>query len=186
MDELNHFIVPPISPQDIDQEVELLKLEGVENPKRSLIYKRMMHSELSFDEIPDFISVQPILDTTPEVDFQVTERLIEWALDQEDEIQTLIFNFLDEPTERSLKKTMKKLSQRGVELHEVTSHRGVSLTDIIRHEIISAPCTIDYLYQVARNLHPSRRPEAAVRTILRKLISLEEVVIDGTRYHYTG
>jgi hypothetical protein len=177
------FIYPTVLREDLDQEIELLKLEGVKNPKRSLIYKRMLHKEQIFDEIPEGVIVQTLIDPTPESDPEVIERLVEFALDQEIELQTVILDFLDNPSEQSLQETLQKMSLLGFELFELPEiPKPKTLTQIISETLSKGALTLDELYGLARSLHPSKRPEAAVRTVLRKLLAQGVIYYDGSHY----
>ena len=126
----------------------------------------------------EHMSVSPLYNA-PEVDHQVMEQLVEWALEQEDHIQTIIFDFLDSPDDESLEETMSKLSDEGIEMHEVSAPRDRTLTDFI---LAHLPLNLDQLYELARANYASQRPEAAVRTILRKLVRNGKIQLNGDVY----
>jgi len=173
----------PIDKADIDQEAELLKLQG-KKPNRTFIrrrYQRFHNALLFWDEVP--ASAEPMQWEEPVLpDPSTIEKLVNWAIEQGEEITEQILFFLDNPTEEVLKVLMEDL-----ELKPLEARRGPSLTNtIISYLEQPEGCTLDTLYSLARKIHTARRPESAVRQILRRLKEeglLKEVTVnDQTRY----
>ena len=171
--------------QDIDQEVALLKLQGVEHPNRSLIYKRLARQEFaSFDEMPESMSFSPVFDSGPETDPFVIERLVNWAMEQEDDIATIVFEFLDEPSEDSLQDAMTRLTDAGISLEEVQPTKEKTLTEFLLDRLFHNDFTVDELYSLARTEYISRRPEAAVRQFIRRLSAAGRIIQHGETIQY--
>ena len=165
------LVTPTIYKEDLDQEVELLKLLG-KTPNRSIIIKKMLRYEAY---LTDFQS--PVAwDTTPwsqssDVSLESIQQITEWALTQSDQITVLIFEFLDGTVELStVLKTLKASGLVSRIAKEYYYESRVTLTDQMLDRLQS-PATIEELYSLARNFLDSKRPEAAVRQILRRFIS---------------
>lgn len=158
--------LPRVQSEDIEQEAALLILQG-KTPSRTLIYKRLSRGDAIFDEIPQGSTL--LFSDNPVPDENVTRQLVEWALEQEERTQQLIFDFLDDPSDEALPGLLSQLDKQGVQLYSREIKREKSLTQVILDEITKAPRTIEELYELGRQVHVSRRPEAAVRQVLRRL-----------------
>lgn len=177
--------LPPVSSDDLEQEAALLRLQGVQNPSKRLIHKRLSRAEGIFSEIP--LGSAPLWSEEPVPDRNVTEALVDWALQQSDEISDIVFNFLDHPEDQDLDEVIASLKTLGVEIYSFKRKKQStprSLTQIIIAELKKHPQTTQALYELARNIQPTRRPEAAVRQILRRLDKSGEVTVSGDLVHY--
>jgi hypothetical protein len=157
-----------VSKEDIDQEVALLKLEGKHNVSRAIIYKRLSRSEAIFDEVPMGASL--LWQQSPLPDPVVTETLVDWAMHQTEKIAHVIFNFLESPTEDQVDEVIAQLRELGVTLEVAKpTLKEIPLTQIVLDALGSRPHTREELYELARSIQPSNRPEAAIRQMLRRL-----------------
>lgn len=167
-----------VSSEDINQEVALLQLKGVAHPNRALIFRRLARAEATFDEIPVGSSLLWSTDPIPEP--EVTQQLIDWAFQQSEAVAEMIFDFLDEPTDERVAELVDSLTALGVPLASPASqrqkHKELSLTDLVLQALQRGPQPLDALYQLAHSLQPSKRPEAAIRQIIRRLTRKQLVI----------
>jgi hypothetical protein len=163
--------------EDLAQEAELLRLQGI-TPNMSLLRKRMLHQEDTFDDIPLGSSS---LWEEPGYDYSVTERLVEWALTQSLEIADRIFEFLEEPLEEELPKVLKFLSNSGIPIYKAEK-TSMSSAQILLKALEVRPLLPEELTQIVRGLNPSKRPEALVRQFIRRyqksgIIKVDEGIV---------
>lgn len=170
------LLVPPIYQEDLQQEAALLKLMGKEPSMAILLKKHQTFQEYLFDQpAENAIPLSWGRVIPPE---ETLEQLILWAMDQSEKVQQLVFQLLEHPNEKTLKFVMKKLTLEGVILHEAEPVKELSFTQMVLNLLEKDPRSLEDLYEFARNTITSRRPEAAVRQIIRRLIKenqLEEV-----------
>lgn len=152
-----------LDPEDLKQEAELLRLQGI-TPRMSLLRKRMLHQEETFDEVPFGSSS---LWEEPGYDQSVTEKLVTWALSQSLDIADRILLFLEQPEEQELPSLFRFLRKAGVTLHE-SKPTTQSSSQILLSALKVRPHDPDELVQIVRSLNPSKRPEALVRQFLRR------------------
>lgn len=179
--EPRYYFLPLPDREDVEQEMALQRLLGKEpkRPPRSVVYGR----EMSYGLItPDGV---PPLDTGSSVNMEALETLMEWLQTQSDQIQVAVLAFLADPENTRRWKTVARLINI-VEIPQPSpeeKRRSQSLVGLILRVL---PANIDDLYQMARQQHPSRRPEAAVRQILRRLTREQKVVKRGDLYYVAG
>lgn len=169
------LIIPvEVDPQDINQEIELLKLEGIKNPSRSLIERRMKnHQPLLFGITTESFINEPLPWQTRSItSLEDTSALTEWALSKSDRIQDLILNFLEEPKEDEVDQIISQLEKEGIEIHRSISIKEIPLWKQLLDQIQDRGfCTISELYEYGRSyITFSKRPEAAVRQAIRRLL----------------
>jgi hypothetical protein len=174
---------PVVDREDVEQEAELLKLQGI-TPNRRIIRMRLtQHSgELLFQGDPGTLA-QPIASTTvPPV--AVVEMLVSWAIQQSDEVATAILGFLDEPSDAHLDKVVTKLKKAGLVTTPAkgSKNRG-SLAEALARYLAQGPRSKDDLYAYARTIHHAERPEAAVRQFLRRGLKNGTLVATDNLYH---
>ncbi len=174
-----YLVSPPILKDDVDQEMELLRLEG-KVPNRSIILKKMLrYDALLYDFSNPAIDSCDVLwpgNSESQANLEAIEILVDWALTQSDQISKLIFDFLSDDI--TIDDVMKELKDHRIVRSTKTSEYQprTTLTEVILNHLDEHEMSIYSLYDLGRNfLHNSRRPEAAVRQILRRLIQREVV-----------
>lgn len=174
------LLTPVVTKEDLDQEMELLRLQG-KNPSRSIVYKKLSRYEsLLFDSIgtPDIPGAEPIpWEGEPTPTLEIMTQLISWAIQQSIQIQNVVLSFLEGRSDES--ETVEKLISLGIisrqnkRLLRSGGEFTLSLTDIILKKLEeSVQVNIKDLYRSAREFTVSKRPEAAVRQIMRRFIRL--------------
>lgn len=191
------FLLPHISKDDIDQEIELLKLEtGIERVSRSIIIKKLRKQERavlsSFDMEIDFTPLWQESSFTV-AQLQAIEQILDWASHQNDLIQAEVFRFLDEPSHDNLREIINLLVDNGI-INRTSRRRAVkvkqqhrrsfSLTQLIIKALKTRSYMIDDLYELARQNSSAERPEAAVRQTLRRLVRKGYVIQTGDIYQW--
>lgn len=182
MEEEVILIRPAVEKEDIDQEIELLKLEG-KVPSRAVLYKKFSRYEgVLFDSIgsPD-LSGQPPWASAQYSSLETINRIVDWSLVQSDMVQSLVLEFLD--SEIEVDEVITILVKEGVitKPKKYPKLPTITLTDEIlalfseRREI-----HIYDLYEMAREFNSSsKRPEAAVRQIIRRLVRSGVITKEG-------
>ena len=176
---------PDVDKQDIDQEMALAKLEGVENPSRWLIYKRLSRQakEISLisDEALNALDPPKAFETegTYVIEFSVIEKLSSWLRRQPSELQELVWDYLmnaEKPAK--LKKVLGYLKTSGqlksIQAIEPIPKRRITYADMIWN---SLPSTVEQLVEQLEI--PSKRPAATVRQALRRFRDSGLVEFDG-------
>jgi len=178
------LILPNPKKDDIDQEIALLKLQGVPNPSRSIVSKRLANDDRAYlvDDFTNLPSVLPLFgsDNFTGERMEAITNLLEWAAKQADYIETAIHDFLEDPSEASLRIIMGILEDAQLlMISAFDKHKKpkkLTLTELIRRSLRSGSCSIEQLYILGRENSPqSKRPEAAVRQALRRMERLGEV-----------
>lgn len=164
---------------DIDQEVALLQLQGIKVSRRIVRLRLAQDTQLVFQGDPGSIA-QPI-DVRQLPPREVIERLIEWAIEQSNELSREVLDFLAEPDEDRLTSIIKKLPPPA----ETPEKRNPgTLSHTLTLYLEKAPRTKEELYSYTRTLHQAARPEAAVRQYLRRAERAGELSLgDDGRYH---
>lgn len=165
--------LPVVDRDDINQEAALLELQGIK-PSRRLLALRMRERELTFS---GDIDCQPLPTLAPGLpDPEVIEALIDWTLDQVDEVQAQMFEFLEDPEER-FEETAEFLLRIHLIQPLATPAKAASNADLFRNAL---PAAKEDLYTLARlHLTTTRRPEATVRQWLRRSLEAGLVEVDG-------
>lgn len=162
MDELSNLDLPGIDHQDVLQEAELLRLQG-KIPNLRIIRKRLSRGVLIYDQPPE--DAQPFQESS--YDPEVTDALIDWALQQTEKIQERIFLFLEEPKHEAVPSLLIFLRRQNIPLNLVDSAPTGSLSKLLMRTL-QKPQTLETLYEIARSSHTAERPEAAVRQFIRR------------------
>jgi hypothetical protein len=186
---MNHFDASEVSWDDIHQTGKILELEG-KKPNHSLIRMKFEAEGLAtydfLTELPG--NVEPIswADHNPEP--EVVMQIASWALHQSVEIRNQIFEFLESPSDPEATKIINALVKLGViEAPTPTRRREVPLSDFILKELDRKRyLSIDDIYEL-EYLITSKRPRAALRQALRRLINTNRVMEDNFgRFYATG
>lgn len=186
-DEQEPLLLPEVDLEDLKQESELLKLQGKQVRLEILRRRASRHEALLFSTwVPstaralfsgtDSRSPEEIL-YPPEPPY--IERIIQWTQGLSEDFQKRITEFLENPDEEQLQSLLNELSSLGllISLQEEEESPSTLASWILRtlakagHEGI----LLTSLYEAARTIHLSRRPEAAVRQWLRRNRELVEV-----------
>jgi len=191
--ELIRPTMPVVSSEDVDQEVALLQLQGHPKVSRSIVYRRLQGQSREYlvgllrgedDEAlsSNYRQVEPPPDPLPPT--EVLHKLFRWTFQQPEELQQAVFDFLD--GHLTFEEVVAKLRELGFSfpsLAPTTQPKAASLAEVL---LRSAPLSHEDALQIARNLHPSKRPEAAARQALRRLVrngSLTKLQSEGTTYY---
>jgi hypothetical protein len=179
----NPFILQAaeVDRQDVDQEMELLRLMGLK-PNRRIVTARLSQvTEGIFQGDPGSLASPIVTRTLPPV--QVVQQLIAWAIDQSDEISKIILDFIVEPDDDQLEGIINQLSDAGLlkSKKQKTAGKGI-LSETLTAYIAERPRTKEELYDYARVIHQAKRPEAAVRQYLRRAVSNGQLICTNDRY----
>lgn len=170
-----------IDNQDVDQEAELMKLEG-KTPHRGIIKKRLIHDSSSmitfFHQLPSGAKpVAPKVEPLSEEDYIfLVEYLYSLPIDT-----IIVTKFLDNP-EDELYLTLLLL-----ELYEIdvltpkdwrdSKIKKKSLKIIILEKIRErGEMSLEELFQFGSSIHVSKRPTQAVRISLRRLLQSKDIM----------
>ena len=168
---------PPCTREDDEQEALLAKLENrAYRGGYRFAYSRRPR-EYGYGLLPSDDWQMPFAPEAP--DPGTVERLISWVMSQERHVAIRVMDYLDDPSTESLER-IKEVVDAGMttELHR---HRPATLTDLITRAL---PASMPQLYDLARREHVSKRPEAAVRQILRNLVKRGTVIQgEGETFH---
>lgn len=155
--------------EDLKQDQEVAKLEN----------RRVRHSprvrpprEYGYGLLPADDWQNPFAPAAPDPD--VVAQLIDWVMSQERHVAVKVMDYLDDPNPDTLE-AVKEAVDIGMTLETHKPHRDLTLTDLIQR---SLPCDMSGLYELARREHASKRPEAAVRQIIRNLTKRGVVTVD--------
>lgn len=158
---------PRVDPDDIEQEYQLLLLQGKKPSRRILFHRALRYESLLFDFTAELSGASEISwAESPIPSAEVYERLTSWALAQSEVIQNSVFDFLEEPSEDKLNRLFKDLR---IKEPEQPKPNKTSLSDAILN-YCTEPRSLPELYQLSRRLIFSERPEAAVRQTVRRLL----------------
>ena len=107
--------------------------------------------------------------------------MAKWALTQSDEVRDEILDFIENPTNDRVDEILKRLvdlsvlSEEAIEAHRSTLRPKGSIADMVLRELsATGPRTKQELYQIEANL-TSKRPRAAIRQTLRRLVKQGQV-----------
>lgn len=170
-------IIPQILREDITQEQAILYLEGIERPSQIIIRHRLQrgHSEYLISEFSQEAIPISMSEVSPEVTPGLFEKLIEWAFSFDDpELHTMIQDFMEEGTDLKELLVYLKSNQylRSSRVPEAQAKK-VSLAEMIRELFQNNPDTVftkREILEYTREVHSSKRPEAAGRQVLRQLV----------------
>ena len=160
------LLSPGVDPADIEQEYQILLWQG-KKPSRKLLYLKAKRYEASLFDFTTDLSYAQAIDwaETPVPSAEAFEQITTWALSQSETIQAMVFSFLEDPTDTGLHQILKTTGLKPAEKLPAEQ----SLTDKIL-EFCQDNRSIAEIYELGRNLLTSKRPEAAVRQALRRLI----------------
>lgn len=179
-EELFQLSPPSIPDEDLDQEKELLHLEGKEMISRQVLKKKWMsrNPEPSFHTLSESTSFEnPFV---PSVSYEAISKLLDWSMTQPEKIRELIWEFLDDP-EKHLETTLQLLKEMGVVKRKrprITHHANIK--ELILRNL---PSTKDQLIDLVSQASPNtKRPAATVRQFIRRHQSRGQLHIDQDGY----
>lgn len=187
--------------EDILQESELIKLQG-KKPNKGLITQklnRVAYDHTNIDdfipptdegyEVGDYLEQHVIPDVSKPNWLIAQEKLVDWALDQTQQVQRAIAQFLENPIE-NYELTLQALilndviqSDEGELLDTLPMGPKISYVSILKKRVKSRPATKEELIE-EMSRYPINRPATTVRQFLRRHKNLLEE-IDGY-YHWVG
>ena len=182
LNDLQELILSHLDEDDIQQEIELRKLEGKDRVSRKIIIQQMIreNTDLHFansQDLPD--DALAVSKGSPQPDPGTLKALVDWSIDQPEEIQAMVFGFLDDPTDEKLKELTKWLKAHGVEITKLEKPPRGSFADLLRRHLAAVgESSMEELYQLARNTHTTERPEATTRQLVRRLLKAGELQED--------
>lgn len=184
-DEDTLLVISEISPEDVEQEAALFEWLHREEGKRAnkAIIKRNLgkiHREYLFSTWSDTYTLIEWQSAHPEVPQVTIERIVNWAIEQSEDIQEKVFQFLESPSEEELKGLLMFLKKTGT-IEKVPNlkkmgAKSVSLRVLIMNLLEDGqPHSVQSLYELARSTMNSARPESAVRQAIRRLLRAKTV-----------
>jgi hypothetical protein len=181
-DEFVDLIRPEVDPQDINQEMELQRLEKLARGQEPHIRRDLITAKLSYSRelLHDgnlYVDAEQLGDDGSTPPFEVVDQLVAWSIEQSAAIQEQMFRFFEQP-EVEFENTLKLLHKKKLlsKPTRVITQERESLAALIERTLENAAregkrIVKADLYEMARASHISRRPEAAVRQSLRRYIS---------------
>lgn len=186
MDFLYIIQSPVIDRDDINQEAELLKLEGVINPSKSLIAKRLANQQPASLFQGEIGSIARPLEVSPGVNIIALERLVQWSIVQSERIQQAVTAYLDDPNDEVFGRTIKILQEEGIiKIEPKPPANAFSFSAALIRLLEREPKGLEIhdLYTWARGIHSAKRPEATVRQTLRRLVGNNTLMLtEDKRY----
>lgn len=158
-------LLPDDGEEDYAQDNVLANLEGKKRKDR----RQGRIRQLSYGLRPRAGDI-PAWGNLDEINFDAIERLADYLLGTEARITAAILEYLDDPGDRSFFRVVGILQLKLTPFPKKGS--------LIEMMLRSMPTKLDDLYDMARNSHDAKRPEAAVRANLRNLMDRGEVVLD--------
>lgn len=192
---------------DVDQEAAILIWEKsrsgkIIRPNRALIAHRLASQNgfhwLFGDESDLPLNTQVLwrgrefeLDE-PESD-PTRDRLIQWAMTQPENVRNVILEFLAYPPNQQvdeLPRILRLLRRRGLAAGAAVQtgpskptkpNFSGTLIAVLYSAIQQSPQTMEQLYQITNQVHSAKRPEAACRQAVRRLMrqNLIQKTLDG-------
>lgn len=173
-----------VEPEDVNQEVELLKAQGTTRVNRSFVQQklhRLAYDHLNYDELATATGEEgepwETLDYQPErpVWIEAQERIVDWALDQTQYVQSVINQFLEDPIEnyeltiQALieAKIIKPELEEGESIVPCSSQPSVTYVSILKKRLKARPASKEDLIQEMSH-YPINRPATTVRQFLRR------------------
>lgn len=183
--------------EDLAQEYELAKLQGVAKPSRRLLHLRLesaYRQELLIDDLiandedtdPEEYRVdsQPWAHAQHHVNPERLAQLLVWTSQQDQTVQERVYRYLSGSI--PLSKVLVVLQNRGLlqEVEEVEKevipHQHSAKQFLLR----CLPATKDELIHALTKVHHTERPAATVRQFLRRALKNEEITYDETAKVY--
>lgn len=176
-----------VLPEDIKQEVELLKLEG-KKPSKWIVAKRLVNNlpDLQFSYwLPKSAK---ILDTIPEpLGEEEYTRLVEYLYSTNIDIG-LVVDFLDNPEDKTILLILvEALQEAGYiteEQWETSLPKQKSIRELLLEYLSKQKYSVAYidLVKYISSMHTSKRPSEAVRISLKRLIKSKDIQEKNGRY----
>lgn len=168
-----------IDVQDVNQEAELLKLEGI-TPHRGLIKKRLIHASgmLSyFHDLPDTATaIQISPEPLSELDYNLLVQYLYSLPIPADIVSEFLDNPDDEATLDILLTELYAVSSLTPKHWKESKPKYKSLKIILLETIQErGKMSLEELFQFGSSIHVSKRPTQAVRISLRRLIQSKDI-----------
>lgn len=171
-----------VTPEDINQEMEILRLRGVPNPSSSIVRMKMERKSSIEPNYQDLFDLddpegevdipEPLRDPSPQ------EELILWAMGKSVEIQGVIDAFLEDPDTR-LESTIEFLAELSLVVslpQNRPSSKRITYTDIMTRAL---PASKDDLIRCIGRVGTMERPAATVRSFLRRFANRLHISPEG-------
>lgn len=174
--------------EDIDQEVELLRLLGVAHPNKRLVALKLQaqQNELLFSDLSQEGSVS-LIGTEPEPSPRAITELLHLARAQP-LLASAIYAFLEDPEEK-FEETLKVLKHFGfikslTQVRKQQKQSGGSVAQMILRLLEAEGVqSKDQIMEAVAPHHMAKRPAAAIRTSLRRLLETNKIrKIGGDSY----
>ena len=168
------LLAPAVLRADVQQEAEVARLLG-KTPSKSIITKKLgTQGIMTFSSLSDLRGGFSSAWGPERSSYEATAKLIDWALTQSIRVQVLVFEFLENP-DPDITHIVEQLTAQGVTIQKtpVTS-KSMTATSVI---LQSLPATYESLVEAIRHwaAGTTKRPEATVRQVLRRLIRTGKV-----------
>lgn len=164
---------------DVDQLARIHEWETGKKPSRKIIRQKLIiqNREMTFGVMDEGLEMQPFGGTI--INLEAIDELIEWSYEQSEEVQLLIFSFLDGET--TYLHTYKQLLQlKLLNIKTQVKQKKMTVAQIITRAL---PETKDGLIQLVQQVSPNtKRPAATVRQWLRRNTRTNKVVLEGEYY----
>lgn len=159
------LLYPRVDAEDVKQEMDLRRWQGLRASRR--VIEQRMIAETGMTPLyvgENGSSPWDAGDAIPSP--MAVQRIVDWALSQTGDIQSLIWKFLDAPSQK-LEPTLHALRARGV-IHETRKERAEREVTLGSLLLRALPATFDQLVSVVQHTQSSKRPQATVRQFIRR------------------
>jgi hypothetical protein len=160
-----HMFPPERDKDDLRQHAELTYLltgKRLRRPPSGIIYGRGMGYGL---QPPD--EAVPYWYRPNETNEEALGSVIEWMMEQEVDIQSATFDYLDNPSDASLQRILTLVNGVRTKVPSNPTGRGGGHT-MAALLLRSLPATMDQLKELGRREHLAERPEAQIRQLIRR------------------
>ena len=181
---------PDVDNDDLDQEIALAKLEGIENPSRWLLYKKLQRELYEYSLTPELEMIERAQEGVCISIFSPPDRtlnetaiktLASWMSSLPSRLETAVWEYLQIDTEEAYQAVCSKLEAYGYKLHRhktASNIRRKTYADMIYDAL---PATMEDLLDLPIE---SKRPAATIRQTLRRFRDHGLVVQDGLYWRH--
>lgn len=176
-----------VTQDDVNQEYELALLNGIENPSKAIIRKKLLTStrELFYGTIPEWMEI-----SYPWANDNSLERashsleLLEWSFRQSEEVQIVIRTFLFDARMEKVNLIIEELKGLGIKMTEekTKTNKPKTTTSVLMDAL---PMDKDEITELVQQLNPSvKRPAMSARQFIRRKTSEGLITKGGDgKYH---